>query len=275
MLSFLRAFWKILFYFRGYRPQPVTLLSAWRWLSQFPVSHRCQLLLLLDHVIYISEERTVASLVSLNQDILSRLRADDVKLDRVIYVSIDTAGSSSPVMLNRLRDAENLVRRGAKFVDSKDRFSLRDLTGTIGSGAIIYVDDFAGTGKQFHRNHEWAAQFILGTFSEFFIAPVICEEAYQRIEESGVVAVSSCVHTTDQRPLHRESKILSDHWKRHIIDLCKEINPNPKASLGFGNLATMVVFYLNAPNTMPLVFRGSLKQSPYRGIFPRSDDLAF
>lgn len=273
MLSFLRALWKILFYFRGYRPQPVTPLSVWRWLSQFPVSHRRQLLLLLDHVIYMSEQRTVASLVSLNQNILSRLRADDVELDRVIYVSIDTAGSSSPVMLNLLRDAENLVRRGAKFVDSKNRFSLRDLTGTIGSGAIVYVDDFAGTGKQFRGNREWAAQFILGTFSEFFLAPVICEEACQRMEESGVVPVSSLVHTTDQRPLHRESKILTDHWKSHIIDLCKEIHP--KAGLGFGSLATMVVFYRNAPNTMPLVFRGSLKQSPYRGVFPRFDDFAF
>lgn len=273
MLSFLRAVWKILFYFRGYKPQRVTPLSVCRWLSQFPVSSRRQLLLLLDHVIYISEEATIQSLVRLNQNILSRLRADDVELDRLIYVSIDTAGSSSPVMLNLLRDAENLVRRGAKFVDSKDRFSLRDLTGTIGSGAIIYVDDFAGTGKQFRRNHKWAAQFILGTFSEFFLAPVICEEAYERIEESGVVPVSSLIHTTDQRPLHRESKILSDDWKRHIIDLCKVINP--RRGLGFDNLATMVVFYRNAPNTMPLVFRGSLKQSPYRGIFPRSDDLAF
>lgn len=273
MLSFLRAFWKILFYFRGYKPQPVTPLSVWRWLSQFPVSSRRQLLLLLNHVIYISEKATIQRLVSLNQNILARLRADDIGLDKVIYVAIDVAGSSSHVMLNLLRDAENLERRGARLVDSKDTYSLKDLIGTIGSGAIIYVDDFAGTGKQFRRNRDWTAQFILGTFSEFFLAPVICEEAYQRIEESGVVPVSSFMHTTDQRPLHRESKILTDDWKSHIIDLCKEINPN--AGLGFGNLATMVVFYRNAPNTVPLVFRGSLKQSPYRGIFPRSDDLAF
>jgi hypothetical protein len=273
MLSFLRACWKMLLNFRGYKPQPVTPLSVWRWLSQFPVSSRLQLILLLDHVIYVSEKATIQKLVSLNQDILARLRADDIELDKVIYVAIDVAGSSGHVMLNLLRDAENLERRGARLVDSKDTYFLKELTGTIGSGAIIYVDDFAGTGKQFRRNRDWTAQFILGTFSEFFLAPAICEEAYQRIEESGVVPVSSFVHTTDQRPLHRESKILTDDRKSYIIDLCKEINPN--AGLGFGNLATMVVFYRNAPNTMPLVFRGSLKQSPYRGIFPRSDDLAF
>jgi hypothetical protein len=273
MLSYLRVFWKILFYFRGYKPQPVTPLSVWRWLSQFPVPSRRWLLLLLDYVIYISEKVTIQNLVSLNQDILSRLCSDGIGLDRTIYVAIDTAGSSSHVMLNLLRDVENLERRGARLVDSKDTYSLNKLTSAIGSGAIIYVDDFAGTGKQFRRNRDWTAQFIFGAFSEFLLAPVICEEAYQRIEESGVVPVSSFRHTIDQRPLHQKSKVIVDAWRAQIIDLCKKINPD--SGLGFGNLATMVVFYRNAPNTMPLVFRGSLRQVPYRGIFPRSDDLSF
>lgn len=224
-------------------------------------------------MIYISEKATIQNLVSLNQNILSRLRSDGIELDRVIYVAIDTAGSSSHVMLNLLRDAENLERRGARLIDSKDRYSLKKLTSTIGSGAIIYVDDFAGTGNQFRRSRDWTAQFIFGTFSEFFLVPVICEEAYQHIEASGVVPISSFRHTIDQRPLHRASNTIADDWKNHIVDICKEINP--KSGLGFGNLATMVVFYRNAPNTMPLVFRGNLKQVPYRGIFPRSDDLPF
>lgn len=264
---------KILFYFRGYRPQPVTLLSVWRWLRQFPVSSRLRLYLLLDYMIYISERATIQSLVSLNRGMLSRLRSDGVGLDRTIYVAVDAAGSSSHVMLNLLRDAENLERKGAKLVDSRDAYRLTELTSEIRAGAIIYVDDFAGTGKQFRRNRDWTVQFIAGAFSEFFLAPVICEEAYQRIEESGVVPVSSFKHTIDQRPLHRQCEVLADDWKNHVIDLCKEINPN--SGLGFGNLATMVVFYRNAPNTMPLVFRGSLKQSPYRGVFPRSDDLSY
>ena len=273
MLPYLRVFWRIFFDFRGYRPQSVTPLSVGRWLSQFSPPYRSQLYLLLDHVVYYSEKATIQTLVSLNRRILDRLNSDCIGLDRTVYVAVDTAGSSSHVMLNLLRDAENLERKGASLVDSRDAYRLEELTSDIASGAIIYVDDFSGTGKQFRRARDWAAQFIVGAFSEFFLVPVICEEAHQRIAESGVVPVTSLTHTIQQRPLHRESEILSDDCKRNIVDLCAQINPN--AGLGFNNLATMVVFYRNAPNTMPLVFRGSLGQSPYRGVFPRSDDLPF
>lgn len=215
MLSYLRALWKTLFSFRDYRPQPVTAKSVWRWLSQYPVSSRRHLLLLLDRIIYFSEKRTVGSLVSGNEIILSKLQQDGIGLDRVVYVAVDTAGSSSHVMLNLLRDAENLERKRAKLVDSRDIESLQESTGAIGSGAIIYVDDFAGTGKQFSGNRDWTAQYIIGSFSEFFLAPVICAEAWRRIESSGVVPVSNFTHTTDQRPLHQESKILPDNIKSH------------------------------------------------------------
>jgi hypothetical protein len=226
MLTYLRVLGKILFRFRGYRPQPVTLLSVWRWLRQFPFPSRFCLYLLLDYVIYISEQVTIQSLVSLNRSILSQLRSDGIELDRMIYVSTDTAGSSSHVMLNLLRDAENLERKGARLVDSRDAHRLTELTSEIRSGAIIYIDDFAGTGKQFRRNRNWTAQFIAGAFSEFFLAPVICEEAWQRIEETGVVPISSFKHTIDQRPLHRQCAILPDNWKNPVVDLCREINAN-------------------------------------------------
>jgi hypothetical protein len=273
MFPILRGLWRILFYFKDYRPQPVSIRAAWRWLSQYPFSVRNRLLMLLDQIIYFSEQETVDTLVSLNHDILNLLAADGMDLDKVIYVSIDSAGSSSQVMLNLLRDAENLERKRARLIDSRDTINLSKITAGIGSGAIIYVDDFAGTGKQFRRNRNWAAQYILGTFSEFFLVPVICEEAYQRIEALGIVPIYKLMHMKHQRALHRDSEAIAVDIKDQITGYCKKINPN--SGLGFDDLATMVVFYRNAPNTMPLIFRGSLKQNPYRGIFPRSDDLEY
>ncbi|MDP2859387.1 MAG: hypothetical protein Q8P50_15625, partial [Bacillota bacterium] len=145
MLQHVRVFYKILLGFRDYKPQPVTPRSVWQWLCQFPPCCRHHLYLLLDHVIYYSEEAIQQHLVSLNREILARLRSDGIGLDRTIYVAVDTAGSSSHVMLNLLRDAENLERKGANLVDSRDTRALMGLTSQIGSGAIIYVDDFAGT----------------------------------------------------------------------------------------------------------------------------------
>lgn len=231
---------------------------------------------MLDHVIYYSLKSTTQALVSLNRHILARLESDGIGLASTIYVATDDPASSSHVMLNLLRDAENLERKQANFVGAREVDRLQELTSRIGSGAIIYVDDFAGTGRQFRENRDWVAQFTVGAFSEFFLAPVICEEAYELVVACGVEPVADLKHTIDQRPLHPECGLLPRRHKRSMLALCQRINPsNPKVGLGFGRLATMVVFYRNSPNTMPLVFRGSLKQLPFRGIFPRSTDLPF
>jgi hypothetical protein len=46
-----------------------------------------------------------------------------------------------------------------------------------------------------------------------------------------------------------------------------------KHGLGFRAMATMVVLYRNTPNSVPVVLRGNKRQSPYRGLLPRADDL--
>jgi hypothetical protein len=227
----------------------------------------------LDYIIYFSERATVDSLVKLNREILGNLAADGVELDRVIYVASDSAGSSSHIMLNLLRDVENLERRGATLIGSREAHALQEKTGRIGNGAIIYVDDFSGTGKQFTRNRTWSAQFITGSFSEFFLAPVICEEAYQKIDEAGVSPVAGHLHTISERLLHSDSSLIDDEDKELLVKVCREIDYSN--GLGFKKLATMVVFYRNSPNSTPLLFRGNLKQSPITGIFPRGDDLPY
>jgi hypothetical protein len=271
MRSFLAALLNIFTKYRGYRPQAVTLRSLWLWLKQFPKSIRPHLLLLLNYIIYISEKETSSILVNLNNHVMEILASDGIEIDSIIYVSIDEAGSSSPVMLNLLRDTAKLERKGAHLVDSKDIIRLNKLTGDIGVGAIIYVDDFAATGNQFSKNRKWVSDYIVGSFSEFFIAPCMCEEAVECIKSIDVFTVPGFVHRKEQRPLHEECNILKNEVKELIVEQCRIISPT--AGLGFGNLATMVVMYRNAPNTMPLVFRGSLEQRPYRGIFPRWRDL--
>jgi hypothetical protein len=226
---------------------------------------------LLSKVIFITEGQTRSAIANLNKKIIGKLAADGIRPEQIIYVQIDEAGSSSPVMLNMLRDAANLGRRGFKFIDSKDITGLQELTSTINTGAIIYVDDFSGTGKQFTKNRRWVAQYIVGNFSEFFLAPCICEEAVNRISKVGVALYHQITHMKSERPLHPECAILENSIKEELRGICREINP--AAGLGFEKLATMVILYRNAPNTVPLLFRGSLGQDPYIGIFPRSDDL--
>jgi len=273
MLLLITLLWKTLTRFRGYEPQAVDPLAVSRWLLQYPASKRRDLCLLLDKVVFLSRGWIKASLVALNDDLTARLGADGIGPERTIYVSIDSAGSSSHVMLNLLRDSANLERKGATLIDSKNNLALARSTGRIKQGAIVYVDDFCGTGRQFRKNRDWSVRFIEGTFSEFFLAPVICEEAMERFKEARVEPLSSMVHLKLARPLHPESSLMDPKAKARVTQMCLDMNQ--EYGLGFYSLATCVVLYRNAPNTTPLVLRGNLRQDPLRGIFPRADDLRY
>ena len=222
---------------------------------------------------FVTKEECIKLLVALNAEVLSALRPDGVNYDNIIYITTDAPASSSSVMLNLLRDRENLERKGATFIDSRNADGIREVTTRIGRGALIYVDDFAGTGKQFTRSRNHVAQYVIGTFSEFFLLPCMCEEALSKIEASGVVARAGLIHYKAERPLLEECGDLPPGRRKMLVKLSKEKWGHWKTSLGFDGLATNVVLYRNAPNTTPLLFRGNLRQTPIRGILPRWDDL--
>jgi hypothetical protein len=257
--------------FHDYRPKPLTFLSARRWTSQLPKEDRRLAERLLNKVIYLSESRTRDILVEQNRALMKRLFTSGLSANKLIYVQVHDAGSSSPVMLNLLRDAAGLERLGCHFVDCRDSLRLNKTMNQVGVGALIYVDDFVGTGNQFCAERDFAAKSFIGTFSEFILAPSICEEAYYQIGERGIEAFTGHVHSKAERPLHANSSLFGSDEKKRLELVCKGVNN--KFGLGYQKLATMVVLYRNAPNTVPAILRGSLNQTPFAGIFPRTTDL--
>lgn len=271
MLRSLAAAARAMYQFRGYEPQPVTAARVWHWVRQFQLRHRAPLLRLLSKVRYISKREAIGALTRLNAEILRRLDEDGVDISQVIYVSLDSAGSSSGVMLNLLRDHANLERRGARFIHSQDGFGLSELTKTLERGALIYVDDFAGSGKQFVRSRRNAAKFVVGSFSEYLLVVCACEESVARASVEGIEVSAHIVHRKSDRPLRAESHLLNAADRESLRELCASMHP--QAGLGFDKLSTSVVLFRNSPNTTPLVLRGNLGQKPIRGVLPRFDDL--
>jgi hypothetical protein len=174
-------------------------------------------------------------------------------------------------MLNLLRDGARLERFGCRMIDGRDSLGLNRLTNALGEGALIYVDDFLGTGNQFCQERDFVIKSVIGPFSEFLLVPFICEEAIYNIAERGIEAFAGHVHSKVERPLHDNSPLMDPDSKQRMIDICNGISP--KMGLGYGQLATMVVLYRNAPNSIPAIFRGSRDQTPFAGIFPRTTDL--
>jgi hypothetical protein len=246
------------------------LFLVLRWLYQFDEQDRVLAERLLDNVIYISEATTREILVDQNAELMKRLRDVGLSAKELIYVSFHEAGSSSPVMLNLLRDSANLERLGCRLIDGRNTLGLVKAMNEVGEGALIYVDDFIGSGVQFCKERDFIAKNFVGTFSEFVIAPSICEEAFEKLDERGIQAFAGHKHVKAERPLRVESAVFNDAQRGRIAAICNRIN---KFGLGFQGLATMVVLYRNAPNSVPIVLRGNVNQKPFFGIFPRWMDL--
>lgn len=256
--------------YRGYRPQPLKFFSALRWINQFDKRDRGLVEVLLDNVIYLSESATRDILLEQNAELMRRLREAGVPAKKLIYASFHEAGSSSPVMLNLLRDAAHLDRKGCRLVDGRDTLNLVKTMNEVGEGALIFVDDFIGTGTQFSKEHDFIAQNFVGTFSKFLLAPSICEEAFDKLSERGIQPFAGHKHIKAERPLLADSVVFSEEQRARITEVCRRIN---RFGLGFQDLATMVVLYRNAPNSIPVILRGNVNQAPYFGIFPRWMDL--
>ena len=269
-LKFFPQFVRATCRFRDYEPYKVTPKSLTKWLSQFKVSDTHSVIALLDSVIYISKKQTKRILIDLNETLLRRIELDGMSAKNIIYVQMHDPGSSSAAILNLIRDSALLEQRGCKFIDWRDVRKLNDLTDELESGVIIYVDDFSGSGNQFCGVRDYLADHIVGSFVEYFLLVSICEEALYELGKRGVEALSGPVHSKADRPLHPNCGKLDRTTKSRLTELSFEIDN--KGGLGYRELATMVVLYRNAPNSVPVILRGN-KNQHFVGILPRTTDL--
>jgi hypothetical protein len=258
--------------FHDYHPQPVSISSATRWMKQFQKNDLKLACALLDRVIYLSESETKKILLHQNAVLMDNLHKAGIASKKMIYMQTDEAGSSSPMMLGMLRNAAGLEQQGCKLLDGRDALGVNETTRKLEQGAIIYVDDFVGSGNQFEKARAFLQQSVVGTFAEFLLVPSICEEGYAKLNDLGVTVYSGHIHARAERPLHAHSHLMQSVERDRLIAISTEVRP--KMALGYENMATMVVIYRNAPNGLPAVLRGSDKQQPFYGLFPRFKDLA-
>ena len=152
--------WRSIRRYAGYLPQPVTYWRFRTWLRQFKKEDRKLIKRLLGSVIYLSDEDVKRILIEQNAALMRRLGGAGLRPKDLIYLQVHDAGSSSPVMLNLLRDSFGLEQRGCHFLDANNTLGLHEKTNKIEQGALIYVDDFVGTGRQFCEARDFAAKFI-------------------------------------------------------------------------------------------------------------------
>ena len=252
---------------RYYEPNSghLTLRRVRDWVNQFPKTCRDDVARLAANLEYFSKSRIIGDLEALNAQIENRLSKDGISASNIVYVAFGDPPSSSPAMCKLLRDQGGLS--GGKFLAATSGLEINQVTKRFGTGAIVYVDDFSGSGDQFVTAREDVRENIAGTFSEFFLLPCICEEALRVVEGQGVVAMYQRRHTRPERPLLPEGNFLDEVARRSIVEHSERTWG--ERSMGFDLLATNVVFSHAAPDTTPIMFRGNKGQDPWFGIVPR------
>ena len=196
-----------IFRYRGYLPQPLTVTRVLRWPRQFDSDDQKYVRRLLSYVVYFSETAIKDVLVEQNAQLMNCLLGAGLTANQLVYVQVNDAGSSSPVMLNMLRDAAQLEQRGCSFIDGNNTLGITEKTNDLGEGALIYIDDFIGSGTQLSEARNFAIKYVVGNFSEFVLTPIICEEGRLKLDRLGIEVFSGHVHTTVERPLHESSTI--------------------------------------------------------------------
>jgi hypothetical protein len=165
------------------------------------------------------------------------------------------------------------------MLDSKDIAGLQAATQRLASGAgssqpyaVVYVDDFVGSGNQLLTNRDAAAQFYAGTFTEFVLSSVICEEAISALSREGLNHFAGIVHTRSERPLLPNCDFLPDQTRARLVEMARAVHS--RYPLGFKDMATMVILYSNAPNSTSRLLTGTYSgDHQVRGLFPRTKDL--
>jgi hypothetical protein len=103
------------------------------------------------------------------------------------------------------------------------------------------------------------------------VVPCICEEGFSTISREGIEVVPGLVH---ERPLHGYCADFDHVARERLIEWSRErFADDYYEGLGYKRLATSVVLCTNAPDTTPLVLRGSA-EAQFEGVFPRFNDLA-
>lgn len=256
---------------RTYKPNQgqLTYFRVRDWVNQFPDECRADAARLAANLQYFSENQIIEYLTRLNVEIERRLSEDGVPSTNILYISFDDPPSSSPAMCRLLRDQGGLG--AGKFIPSTSGSKIHETTRRLREGAIIYVDDFAGSGTQFRSARNEVRDYIDGTFSEFFLLPCICDEALKVVESEGVVPVYEKRHAKSERPLLEQCDFFEKAARERLVGHSERTWGI--GSLGFGMLATNVILSHAAPDTTPIVFRGDIGQRPWFGIVPRWGEL--
>ncbi len=182
-------------------------------------------------------------------------------LQKAAFIPVGSPGSGSASVARVLRDA---VRHSDHSV-----LSMLDLAnaGADDFDAIVFVDDFSGTGETLEKWWENVESLVLPKNAEVFVGLLVLNGvARPRIETfADILAVSELdvTHNT----LSQDSAVFTEDQKPTLREYCVNTGVSEKYHFGYGDCALLMAFKHGCPNnSLPILW---FKGGGWRPLFNR------
>lgn len=233
-----------------------------RWLAQFPDED----LTLAVHVIRSVRYFNGLNVRSMTRD-LFQIAADELRKRghrRLGFIAVGSPGSGSSIVARVLRD----LVRGSQYrmLSMVDLISLEP--GEI--EAIVFVDDFSGTGSTLEKWWQNVESLIRPTGATVFVGLLVLNErARQLIEQfAHVLAVEELGDSDDV--FANENEKFSDSERATLLEHCRQTGCGPKYERGFGQCGLLLSFKHGCPNnSLPVLWFSGESAKKWRPLFNR------
>ena len=252
--------------FGGYRTE-VSKSAIEKWLQQFDEADRDLAARTLDAVDYVTHAQIEASF----QALLGRLPGWNVDPNRrsgrwrfVAYSR--AAGESGDAMLQKFRSAAGLgSNRYNDLFIAKSELLMSDLGP---EDTVVFVDDFAGTGKQVCDGWNDIMRELLPREPNSYLMLVACSaQAKSRIEvDTDLKVATRTLLVESDNIFASECRYFASHDRERLLQYCKRANR--KEPRGFGECGFVFVLAHKTPNnSLPILHA---KNQRWAGLFPRA-----
>ena len=227
-----------------------------RWLEQFRDSDIALAVQIVRAVRYLNAANLRAMTKQFFQIAIDELR--DQGHERVVFLPVGDAGSGSSTVARVLRERVKGTRH--------QMLSMVDLINvTPGSiGAIVFVDDFSGTGMTLEEWWKRVEALVLPTGATVFVGLLVLNgQARGRIEQfADVVAVEEL--DISDNVFSDQNNQFSAEQKVKLLEYCQRTGCGPDFERGFGNCGLLLAFKHGCPNnSLPVLWYSKNNWRPF------------
>ncbi|MGH7139233.1 MAG: phosphoribosyltransferase-like protein [Pirellulales bacterium] len=240
-----------------------------RWLSQFKQQHWPLALKFAGLIKYYSQATIGGAMPELKKLLDQQPPIHDADPDEVFFVPLGRVAESGPNVVSLYRNVNHLHGRQQQFVDLTD---LPHSLYACAKPAVVFFDDFIGTGKQVSDYWRDILSQLVPDYHPLYLGTVAAfKKGIDRVEsETPIKVVTVNCLGPELQLMATGSGRLSTGERKTLRRYCEDWENQPH---GYGELAAMVSFCQGTPNNAPSIVRGSERQKPQRGLLPGWGDL--